>query len=70
MNARLDREFAEELERLGPEERARALRYIRSLKPGVPGRSLLRFAGTIPPDDIERIRQAIDEDFERVRDES
>ncbi|MCS6831831.1 MAG: hypothetical protein RMM06_04025 [Armatimonadota bacterium] len=33
---------------------------------GVPGERLLKFAGIIPPDDIERMRQAIEEGCERV----
>ena len=41
-----------------------------SAQRGVPGRQLLQFAGTIPPDDLQLIRQAIKEDCERVnRDE-
>ena len=33
---------------------------------GVPGKNLLRFAGTIPHDDILMMQQAIQEDCERV----
>ena len=33
---------------------------------GVPGRQLLRFAGTIPPDDIQLMREAIEQDCEQV----
>lgn len=67
MNARLEQEFADELERLDPEERAAVLRYMRSLQQdGVRGASLLRFSGCIPPDDIQRMRSAIEEDFERI----
>ena len=33
---------------------------------GVPGQKLLRFAGTIEPEDLSLISQAIDEDCERV----
>lgn len=69
MNARLKQEFVDELERLTPAERGQVLDYIRSLKRtkrGVRGSSVLRFAGRIPKDDLERMRQVIEEDFERV----
>lgn len=33
---------------------------------GVPGSQILRFAGTIPPDDIELMREAITQDCEQV----
>ncbi|HBB35620.1 MAG TPA: hypothetical protein DDZ80_26895 [Cyanobacteria bacterium UBA8803] len=33
---------------------------------GVPGWQLLRFAGAIPPDDIQLMREAIEQDCEQV----
>ncbi|WP_256678104.1 MULTISPECIES: hypothetical protein [Fischerella] len=33
---------------------------------GTPGEQLLRFAGSIPPDDLQEIREAIEQDCERV----
>ncbi len=45
-------------------EFARAL--VGSTIQGVPGQQLLRFAGAIPPDDIQLMRQAIEEDCEQV----
>lgn len=33
---------------------------------GVPGRHLLRFAGSIPPDDVKLMRQAIEQDCEQI----
>jgi len=33
---------------------------------GVPGQQLLRFAGSIPPDDVKLMRQAIEQDCEQV----
>jgi hypothetical protein len=33
---------------------------------GVPGKELLQFAGTIPLDDLELMRQAIKDDCEQV----
>jgi hypothetical protein len=35
---------------------------------GVPGRQLLQFAGTVPPDDLQVMRQAIEEGCEAVND--
>ena len=33
---------------------------------GIPGRQLLRFAGAIPPDDLQLMRQAIEQGCEQV----
>lgn len=33
---------------------------------GTPGEQLLRFAGSIPPDDLQEIREATEQDCERV----
>lgn len=33
---------------------------------GTPGQKLLRFAGSIPPDDLQVMREAIKQDCERV----
>ena len=33
---------------------------------GVPGWQLIRFAGAIPPDDIQLMREAIEQDCEQV----
>jgi hypothetical protein len=67
MSARVDRELADVLEKLGPEERADVLRYMRSLKQeGVPGASLLKYVGCIPEDDLRLMAAAIEEDFERI----
>ncbi len=38
----------------------------RSQPKGTPGKDLLQFAGTIPPDDIEAMKQAIEEGCEQV----
>ncbi|MCL6751320.1 hypothetical protein KBT16_10200 [Nostoc sp. CCCryo 231-06] len=45
-------------------EFARALADSKIL--GVPGQQLLRFAGSIPTDDIQLIREAIEQDCEQV----
>jgi hypothetical protein len=33
---------------------------------GIPGQQLLRFAGSIPPEDLQLMREAIEQDCERV----
>lgn len=33
---------------------------------GTPGQQLLRFAGSIPPDELQLMREAIEQDCERV----
>ncbi|MEQ9236151.1 MAG: hypothetical protein RIG66_18945 [Coleofasciculus sp. E2-BRE-01] len=48
----------------------RVLEFARTISgstiQGVPGRELLRFAGSIPPDDVQLMRQAIEQDCEQV----
>jgi len=48
----------------------RVLEFARALAgstiQGVPAQQLLRFAGAIPPDDIQLMREAIEEDCEQV----
>ena len=60
----------EQIAELTPEEQQRVLqatqRLVGKLPPGTPGRDLLRFAGCIPKDDLERMKRAIEEDCERI----
>lgn len=54
-----------------PEElQQRVLEFTRSLAEsaprGVPGRQLLQYAGALPPDELELMRQAISQDCEQV----
>lgn len=46
------------------------LEFVRSLVKaeiqGTPGQQLLRFAGSIPVDDLQLMREAIEQDCERV----
>lgn len=53
----------EELETLPDNLQQQVLEYVQTLKvsiqPGVPGRQLLRFAGFIPSDDLQEMKQAI-----------
>lgn len=70
MNAELDRQLAHVLAKLGPMERKAVLDYARTLqRPDAepePWPSLMRFAGSISKEDIEVMRQVIEEEFERV----
>ena len=66
----VEAELREQLEQMPPEKQQRVVEFARELarsKPkGVPGRDLLRFAGTIERDDLELMARAIEEDCERV----
>ncbi|MFN3762478.1 MAG: hypothetical protein ACK4WK_04660 [Anaerolineae bacterium] len=70
MNTVLMEKVAEYLKELPYELQWQVLEFTRALTlsvpRGVPGRQLLRFAGAIPLDDIELIRQAIEHSCERV----
>jgi hypothetical protein len=67
MSTQLERDLADEMEKLKPDERVQVLHYMRSLRnDGVPGASLLKYSGRIPQDDLRRMAAAIEEDFERV----
>ncbi|MEX2316694.1 MAG: hypothetical protein WD669_06055 [Pirellulales bacterium] len=61
------------LGQLAPSDQARVVEFARTLTGapkspirGVPGRELLRIVGTIPHDDLERMKKAIEEECERV----
>lgn len=57
------------VEHLPGAEQARVLEYAKSLarpRRGVPGKDLLKFAGTISLEDLEIMRLAIEEGCERV----
>lgn len=60
----------EQLKELPYELQWRVLEFARTLASsaprGVPGKQLLRFAGTIPAGDVELIRQAIEQGCEQV----
>ena len=63
-------EVIEQLKSLPHEQQRRVLEFTRALtKPrprGVPGKQLLRFSGTISPDDADQMREAIKQGCERV----
>ena len=69
MNTLVD-QVVEELKNLPYEMQWRVFEFTRALVAsvphGVPGQQLLRFAGAIPLDDIQLMRQAIEEGCERV----
>jgi hypothetical protein len=68
--AALEREIHERLTRLGPDQRRQVLEYARALseapRRGVPGQALLRFAGSIPTEDLRTITQVVEEGCEGV----
>jgi hypothetical protein len=68
--ATIDQEIAKLLHRLPEAQQQRVLDFARELaeaKPhGIPGANLLAFAGRIPPDDLQRMSDAIDQDCEAV----
>jgi len=63
-------EIIEKLEQLSEQQQKQILEYVKPMlqgaPQGTPGRELLRFAGAIPMEEIEQIRQAIDQDCERI----
>ncbi|MBZ0287750.1 MAG: hypothetical protein K8I30_09060 [Anaerolineae bacterium] len=63
----LKEQLLKEIEKLSPDQQEQTLAFARRLgRPrGVSARSLLRFAGRISPDDIEKMEQAI-EDCEKI----
>ncbi len=76
MSRNLQSEIGQKLRVLPPEEQRLVLDFARALAvskiQGVPGKQLLRFAGTIPSEDLQRMKAAIeegslDENVEMVR---
>ncbi len=70
MDATLEREIIDELSHLSTAQQRQVLAYVRSLasrRPaGQPGKSLVRFAGTIEQDDLVLMTEAIEEGCEQV----
>ncbi len=70
MSASLIDEIVKQLQILPDESQRRVLEFTRALviptPRGVPGRYLLEFAGTIPPDDLKAMREAIEQGCEQV----
>jgi hypothetical protein len=62
-------QIRDQLDQLTPENQQHVLDYVRQLllvQSGHPSSKLLRYAGLIPDDDLERIERAIEEYEERV----
>jgi hypothetical protein len=70
MSTALDQEIHDRVSELEPDQKRQVLDYARALseapRRGVPGKALLRFAGTIPEDDIAIMEQVIEEECERI----
>ncbi len=69
INPTLERELHLQLENLRPEAQQEVLKFARSLaaRPrGVPGKELLHFAGTISPEDLKLMSEAIEEGCGKV----
>ena len=68
--SRLEQQILHELAQLPLEHKRRVLEFARalalSLPKGTPGSKLLRFAGTIAPDDLQAISDAIESGCEKV----
>ena len=63
-------EVIEQLKVMPQPLQRQVLEFVRSLVKtevrGTPGQQLLRFAGSIPSDDLQLMREAIEQDCERV----
>lgn len=56
-----------QVKNLPPDLQRRVLDFAKSLRPkGVEGKSLLRFEGAIPADDLQLMSKAIEEGCEKV----
>lgn len=66
----IERELRDHLSALAPEQQRQVLEYARALgavpQRGVPGSALLRFAGSIPEEDLAAIRTAVEEDCKGI----
>ena len=66
----VEQELRRRLADLPAHQQRKVLDYARSLSAprpaGVPGRSLLVFAGSIPDDDAAEMKKAIDADCEKI----
>ncbi|MCG8364319.1 MAG: hypothetical protein MJA27_13425 [Pseudanabaenales cyanobacterium] len=70
MNIPIIDEVVEKLKVMPQHLQWQVLEFVRALVKaevrGTPGRKLLRFAGSIPPDDLQLMREAIEQDCERL----
>jgi hypothetical protein len=70
MTSAIVNQVIDHLESLPPNLQEQVLAFVRALDTsyhrGVSGQQLLKFAGTIPKDDLQRMSQAIEEGCEQV----
>ena len=66
----VEKEIINEIHKLGEDQQKEVLGFVRSLSKfelvGVPGKNLLRFAGAINKDDLQKMAEVIQVDCERV----
>jgi len=70
LDAVIQSDLLKEVEQLSPPLQRKVVNYAHSLaksRPrGTPGRQLLKFAGTLSPEEAEAMIAAIEEDCERI----
>ncbi len=70
MNISIIDEVIEQLRAMPQHLQWRVLEFAQSIVKsqvrGIPGQQLLRFAGSIPPEDLQLMREAIEQDCEQV----
>jgi hypothetical protein len=70
MSKNLQSEIGDQLRVLPPDEQRLVLDFVRALAAskiqGVPGKQLVRFAGTIPSEDLQRMSASIEEGCEQI----
>lgn len=70
MNIPIIEEVVEQLKVMPQHLQWQVLEFVRALVKaevqGTPGQQLLRFAGSIPSDDLQLMREAIEQDCERI----
>lgn len=70
LNPSIEKEIISQLSKLPLEKQQQVLHFVHALtiaKPlGIPGKDLLRFAGTIKPSDLQVMARVIEEDCEKV----
>lgn len=70
MNNRITAQVVQQLETLPENLQRQVLEFVQALQllaqRGVSGKQLLGFAGTIPPDDVELMRKAIETECGRA----
>jgi len=70
IDASIQNELLRQLERLSPNLQRRVVEFAAALshtsEQGVPASRLLELAGTLPPEDADEMRRAIERDCERI----